>query len=252
MRGTTYRAEDLEQFMMSNVVATMWEMQDFLGTPVYKTVLRKLKELAYRSSYSHGGSYYTLDKIARFDPRGLWSYHDVRFSSRGTLMSTLQYFANESPRGYFAVELRQLLGVSVKESLLRLVARGQVSREKVTNRYLYCSTQCAMRKQQLVSRHLMDSAEQALSDEAKAALVIFLSMLDEKQRRLYAGVEALKYGVGGDTWIAAMLSMHPQTVARGRRELLAGDVEVDRARKVGGGRKAVEKKHRSSSRRSKP
>jgi hypothetical protein len=97
----------------------------------------------------------------------------------------------------------------------------------------------------------MDLSEQELSDEAKAAIIIFLSMLDEKQRRMYAGVEALKYGVGGDKWIAAVLGMHPQTVARGRRELLAGDVEVERARKVGGGRKPVEKKHRRSSRRSK-
>jgi hypothetical protein len=31
-------------------------------------------------------------------------------------------------------------------------------------------------------------------------------------------------------------------VAKGRRQLLARDVEVDRIRKVGGGRKPVEKK----------
>ena len=244
MRPTLYNADDLELFLMRNVVATMPEIQNALGTPVYKTVLRKLKQLSYRSSYSHGGSYYTLEKIARFDHRGLWSYSDVHFSKHGTLMSTLQHFANESHSGHFAGELRQLLGVSVKESLLRLVSNGQVSREKVANRYLYCSTDSAIRKQQLLSRNLMDSAEQELSDEAKAAIIIFLSMLDEKQRRLYAGVEALKYGVGGDKWIAGLLCMHPQTVARGRRELLAGDVEVDRARKVGGGRKPVEKKHR--------
>ena len=35
----------------------------------------------------------------------------------------------------------------------------------------------------------------------------------------------------------------PHTVARGRQQLLAQDVEVDRARKAGGGRKPVEKKH---------
>jgi hypothetical protein len=251
MRSTTYCADDLEQFLMRNIIATMLEMQDFLGTPVYKTVLRKLKQLSYRSSYSHGGSYYTLQKIARFDHQDLWTYNDVHFSKWGTLMSTLQHFSNESHSGYFADEFRQMLGVSVKGSLLRLVANGQISREKVANRYLYCSTRSAIRKQQLVSRNLMDLSEQELSDESKAAIIIFLSMLDEKQRRMYAGVEALKYGVGGDKWIAAILGMHPQTVARGRRELLAGDVEVERARKVGGGRKPVEKKHRRSSRRSK-
>jgi hypothetical protein len=231
---------------MKNIVATMLELQDFLGTPVYKTVLRKLKQLSYRSSYSHGGSYYTLEKIAQFDHRGLWSYNNVRFSEHGTLMATLQHFVDESHGGYFADELKQLLGVSVKESLLRLVSKGQVSRDKMANRYLYCSTEPAIRKQQLVSRNLMDLAEHELSDEAKAAIIIFLSMLDEKQRRLYAGVEAIKYGLGGDKWIAGLLGMHPQTVARGRCELLAGNVDVERVRKVGGGRKPVEKKHRRS------
>ena len=182
----------MERFLTGNVIATMAEIQNALGTPVYKTVLRKLKQLSYRSSYSHGGSYYTLEKVARFDHRGLWTYDDVHFSNYGTLMSTLEYFVNESHSGYFANELRPLLGVSVKESLLRLVTNEQVSRQKVANRYLYCSMQSAVRKQQLVSRTLMDSAEQEFSDEAKAAIIIFLSMLDEKQRRLYAGVEAIK------------------------------------------------------------
>ena len=243
MRGTFYRAYDLEQFLKANIVATMREMQDHLGTPVTKTVLRKLKALSYRSSYSHGGRYYTLDQIARFDHRGLWSYNNVRFSERGTLMSTLQHFVDESHSGYFADELQELLGVSVKESLLRLISNEQLSREKTANRYLYCSAEPTTRQQQLLSRNLMETAEHELSDEAKAAIIIFLSILDEKQRRLYAGVEAIKYGLGGDKWIAGLLGMHPQTVARGRRELLTGDVEVDRARKAGGGRKPVEKKH---------
>ena len=246
MRAILYSADDLERFLMRNVVATMPQMQNALGAPAYKTVLRKLKQLSYRSSYSHGGSYYTLETIARFDHRGLWSYNHVHFSNHGTLMSTLEHFANDSYSGYFAYELKQLLNVSVKESLLRLVANERVSREEVANRYLYCAADSTIRKQQLTSRHLMDSAEQELSDEAKAAIIIFLSMLDEKQRRLYAGVEAVKYGVGGDRWIAALLGMHPQTVARGRRELLSGDVEAERARKVGGGRKPVEKKHHRS------
>jgi hypothetical protein len=245
MRSAIYQADDLKHFLITNNVATMQEMQAHLGTQVTKTVLRKLKVLAYRSSYSHGGRYYTLDQIAKFDHHGLWSYNDVRFSKRGTLMATLQHVVDESHSGYFADELQQLLAVSVKESLLRLVNKGQLSREKTLNRYLYCSAEPTLRKQQLLSRSLMEAAEQELSDEAKAAIIIFLSVLDEKQRRLYAGVEAIKYGLGGNRWIADLLGMHPQTVARGRRELLAGDVEIDRARKAGGGRKPVEKKRRS-------
>ena len=68
-------------------------------------------------------------------------------------------------------------------------------------------------------------------------------MLDEQQRRLYAGLESLKLGRGGDRGLADFLDLDPHTVARGRQQLLAQDVEVDRARKAGGGRKPVEKKH---------
>ena len=74
--------------------------------------------------------------------------------------------------------------------------------------------------------------------------LLFYSLLDEQQRRLYAGLESLKRGRGGDRSLADFLELHPHTVARGRQQLLAQDVEVDRARRTGGGRKRVEKKRR--------
>lgn len=80
-----------------------------------------------------------------------------------------------------------------------------------------------------------------MPDELRAAIVLFFSLLDEKQRRLYAGLEALKTGRGGDGRIAELLGLDDGTVARGRRELLAQDVEVERIRRTGAGRKPVEK-----------
>ena len=79
-------------------------------------------------------------------------------------------------------------------------------------------------------------------EELKASILLFYSLLDEQQRRLYAGLESLKLGRGGDRSLADFLDLDPHTVARGRQQLLAQDVEVDRARKAGGGRKPVEKK----------
>ena len=79
-----------------------------------------------------------------------------------------------------------------------------------------------------------------VSDELRAAIVLFASLLDEQQRRLYAGLESLQ--LGGDRQIAELLDLDPHTVAKGRRQLLAQDVEVGRVRGVGGGRKPVEKK----------
>lgn len=73
---------------------------------------------------------------------------------------------------------------------------------------------------------------------------LFLSPLDEQQRRWYAGLGALRHGLGGD-WFAAELSgLSEKTVRRGRRELVAGltDCTAGRVRHAGGGRMSAEEK----------
>jgi len=87
-------------------------------------------------------------------------------------------------------------------------------------------------------------AEHEVSDELKAAIVLFFSLLDEKQRRLYAALESLKVGHGGDRKLADLLGLDVGTVAKGRHELLQGRVESGRVREPGAGRKAVKKKRR--------
>jgi hypothetical protein len=80
-----------------------------------------------------------------------------------------------------------------------------------------------------------------LPDELKAAIVFFYSLLDERQRRLYAELEAMKVGHGGDAQVAELLGVDPGTVARGRVELLSGDVPPGRVRRLGGGRPSAKK-----------
>ncbi len=219
-------------------------MKEVVGTNVDMTVFRILKSLSYRSSYSHKGRFYTLDSIAQFDKNGLWCHRSVYFSQHGNLLSSLEYFIMESESGYFAQDLETLLHVRVKESLLRLVKKGKITREKISGAFLYCSSVSSVRKKQLLSRQVQGVNHEGYSDKVKAAIVIFVSMLDEQQRRLFAGLEALKLGHGGDLRIAELLGLHSQTVAKGRRELLEHDVLLDRIREAGAGRKQVEKKRR--------
>jgi len=83
-------------------------------------------------------------------------------------------------------------------------------------------------------------------EELQAAILLFSSLLDEQQRRLYAGLESLKLGRGGDRQLADFLDLDPHTVARGRQQLLAQDVQVDRIRRRGGGRKRGKKNARNN------
>ncbi len=76
---------------------------------------------------------------------------------------------------------------------------------------------------------------------------VFLSRLDEQQRRWYVGLESKKLGYGGDTLLAQITGMDVETIRRGRRELdedLANR-PMDRTRVEGGGRLMAEKKIRS-------
>ena len=136
--------------------------------------------------------------------------------------------------------------------------KKRLHRESFSSGYLYCSSEQKVRKRQMTMRRAAESEAVAgrlpageIPDELKAAIVLFFCLLDEQQRRLFAGLESLKWGYGGDRKVARLLGLDEETVARGRRQLLDQDVELDRARKAGGGRKPVEKKRRKSSPRSK-
>jgi hypothetical protein len=168
---------------------------------------------------------------------------------RGTLVATAEDFVTQSKAGYFASELEELLHVPVKEPLLQLVVQGRIARLTVSGTYLYCASDSPARQRQVQARQaLLGQAAAAsagvppgnVSDELRAAIVLFASLLDEQQRRLYAGLESLQ--LGSDRQIADLLGLDPHTVAKGRRQLQAQDVEVNRVRAIGGGRKAVEKK----------
>jgi hypothetical protein len=251
MRPTEYSPKDIATLLSKQKVATMPELKAALGTSVKRTVFRKLRELSYHSSYSHCGRYYTLDEIAQFDELGLWSYQEICFSIYGTLLSTAAAIADTAEYGCFVDELDNVLRVGTKDALRKLVRDERLARERVSGRFLYCSADADVKRQQLLARRMFLAEPgvtgpmpdtQIMPDELRAAIVLFYSLLDEKQRRLYAGLEALKTGRGGDTRIAALLGLDVGTVARGRGELLSQDVEIDRVRRAGGGREPVEKK----------
>jgi hypothetical protein len=113
-------------------------------------------------------------------------------------------------------------------------------------------------KQQLSTRkHLVEAVTSSGTKEGLKAvfdapdiqncLETFLSILNEKQRRLYVGFESMKLGHGGDAFLSHLTGMDAKTISRGRHELLSHDVTMERTRQVGGGRPSTEKKTSGSS-----
>jgi hypothetical protein len=250
MRPSSFHSDVLRTLLLRKKIATLDELKQALGTSSTMTVFRKLKTLDYLTSYSHRGRYYSLREIAEFDGQGIWSHAGVHFSRFGTLLATAEELVNRSPRGYLAEEVAKILDVEVQDALHQLTGQGRISRQIISGKYLYTAREHTRQQAQLRARRPVDELPAVVDtgrleireDELKAAILLFYSLLDEQQRRLYAGLEALKVGRGGDRQLAELLDLDPHTVARGRHELLNQDVEVERARKIGGGRKPIEKK----------
>jgi len=242
MKTIRFSPERLEALFRETKVATLPQLKAALGTEVDLTVLRKLSTLPYRTSYSHRGAYYTLDTLAQYDELGLWSYHDIYFSRHGTLLNTAATLVSNGPAGYFTQELEAVVQVAAKDALRQLAHQGRVYRRELAGRYLYCAPERERRQQQWAARQ----AQQRPADDLQAAIVLFYGLLDEQQRRLYAGLESLEWGHGGDQRMAQLFGLAADTVARGRAELLSGQVLHQRVRRVGGGRPRVEKKRPKS------
>jgi len=255
MRPTSFDPQRLRTYLHRHTIADLPALKRALGTAADLTVFRKLKPLDYLSSYTHRGRFYTLRTIARFDEDGLWSHDAVWFSRHGTLMATLEAWIAHSPQGWFADELADRLHVDVHDPLHDLVRQARVRRAEIAGRFLYTAAEARRSKDQIRARRtahavplVADAAALQVSpDELKAAILLFYSLLNEQQRRLFAGLESIKLGLGGDTILAAFLHLDAHTVARGRQQLLDHDVALGRVRREGGGRPLAEKKRPTSS-----
>ena len=82
------------------------------------------------------------------------------------------------------------------------------------------------------------------SEEIASQMQELYRRLPERNRRLYAGIEALKLPYGGISYIADLFGCSRDTVQRGIKELSQEEtLSQNRNRKAGGGRKPVLEKH---------
>ena len=67
---------------------------------------------------------------------------------------------------------------------------------------------------------------------------LFYSGLSEKDKRLFCGLEAIRWGVHGVSKVSEVYKVHPHTVRTGKSELLSGKLlPVGKIRRKGGGAK---------------
>src|SRR5574344_1662875 len=77
-------------------------------------------------------------------------------------------------------------------------------------------------------------------EETEKQMKSFFDSLNERDRRRYAAIEAIKLGHGGQKYISSVLGCHFQTIMAGINEIINGiETPDNRIRKPGGGKKKI-------------
>jgi hypothetical protein len=116
------------------------------------TVLRRLKDHSYYSSYNCSGRFFTIKEVVHFDSHGLWFCKGARFSRHGTLKDTVVHFVKSSERGLTHDELATQLGIRAHNTLLELVTQSRIQRVKLGPTFVYCSRKPSIHRQQVRKR----------------------------------------------------------------------------------------------------
>jgi len=163
----------LESLFRRKRAALLDDLRSALGTASRTTIFRILHAVGYFTSYSHGGRYYTLRRIPRFDSYGLWSWRGIGFSSQRTLRATLGFLIEQSAAGQTHEELQERLGLRVHDTLRSLVLGQAISRELFGDVYLYLSANSKRAAAQLAARRQLQPPTPAPGSVAlNPALVI--------------------------------------------------------------------------------
>jgi hypothetical protein len=143
------------------------------------TVLRRLHEHGYYSSYNHSGKFLTIDEVAEFDSRGLWYWNAARFSKYGSLKESVWQFVEDSEQGMTHEELATLLGVRAHNSLLELVEEEWIHRERLGPTFVYLSHQTSVRSKQVRRRQSLLTEGQKPRPTARQIIATLLELIKD-------------------------------------------------------------------------
>jgi hypothetical protein len=160
------------------------------------TVVRRLNEHGYYSSYNQSGMYLTIDEAAEFDSRGLWLWKTARFSKHGNLKETVRHFVESSNAGMTHQELAALLGVRVHNSLLDLLREKKIQREQLGPTFVYFSRMASVRKKQSQRRRSVVEERPKPRPTARQTIAVLLELIkDPKATREEIGVRCQRTGI---------------------------------------------------------
>jgi hypothetical protein len=169
--------EAVRDLLAAQTVVDLPRIQAALGGASSMTAFRYLRQIPYRRSYNHNGLYYCRHEPSRYDRLGLWSVGDVHFSVDGSLAKTVRRLVYEMEAGATHRELQERLRVRVHNTLLTLLRRGEIERERLAQLYVYLHPDAAIREMQLQRREALFSAEETTRLAAQVSDEIVIQVL---------------------------------------------------------------------------
>ena len=143
------------------------------------TIVRRLKEHGYHSSYNHAGKFLTIDEVADFDSRGLWVWKTARFSRHGNLKETVNFFVGDSERGMSHQELASLLAVRTHNTLLELDEEKRIRRERLGPTFVYLSRKASVRREQVRRRRSLLDEPKKPRPTSQQIIVTLLELIKD-------------------------------------------------------------------------
>ena len=120
MRRLSFSPASLRKLLLREKIATLPDLKRALGTDVNLTVIRRLKQLGYLTSYSHGGRYLTLTSGTQPNrSEKPFVFEDVDRNSRLRSYRLRCASANQVRRlSPMKVALETAIGVRIRKCLL--------------------------------------------------------------------------------------------------------------------------------------
>ena len=168
---------DLAALFRAKPVALLGDLRQALRTQSRTTVFRALSAAGYRTSYSHAGRYYTLDRIPKFDSRGIWIHRGIGFSARGTLRAAVTDLVETSAAGQTHGELQDVLKLRAHDTLRLLVRARKLTRRRFEQTYVYLSSKTERASAQWARRLQMAAAAVPAELEPSRTIEVLLELI---------------------------------------------------------------------------
>jgi hypothetical protein len=139
---------ELKELFKKNIALDMVDLVRKTGSS-RTTILRRLKEIGYLTSYDHNGKYFALPEFLTFDESGSFEHKGIHFFKNGGLQELIIHQINSGEKGYNAEELSSKIKTRVGNQLRLFTKKGMIVRKKYSDVYIYFSIDETIQQKQI-------------------------------------------------------------------------------------------------------